>query len=156
MMKRLMASGVALAAVAALLLSASFTSAEEEKDKLKDVKCPVSGKQVVADKTAEYKEGVVYFCCPGCPKPFAADTAKYAAKANHQLVQTGQYEATKCPIAGRPINPDTAIDIAGVQVAFCCPNCKGKAEKAEGDAQIDLVFNDKAFEKAFAPVKKDN
>jgi len=156
MSKRLIVNGSILAALFAFLVAAAPLSiAEEEGDKLKDVKCPVSGKAVVADKTVEYKEGMVYFCCPGCPGAFGKDTEKFAHKANHQLVQTGQYEGTKCPLSGRALNKDKVVEVAGVEVAFCCPNCQGKVADAEGEEQIKLAFNDKAFEKGFAPVKKD-
>lgn len=144
---------LAAAALAALLSVGSW--AEEEKDKLEGVKCPVSGKPVKEASAVEYKGAKVYFCCDGCPKEFEANTAKYAAKANHQLVATKQFKEVKCPLAGKDLNPDTAIEVAGVKVCFCCNGCKGKASKAEGDAQIDLIFNDKAFEKGFEIVKAE-
>ncbi len=154
MSKRLIVNGSIAATVFALLVTASFSVAEEKGDKLKGVKCPVSGKAVVADKTVDYKEGHVYFCCPGCPGAFGKNTEKFAHKANHQLVQTAQYEATKCAFSGRDLNKDTAVDVAGVEVTFCCPNCQAKVADAEGEEQIKLAFNDKAFAKGFKPVKK--
>jgi YHS domain-containing protein len=137
-------------AFAMLALSAMWMSvvigAEPKLDK---AKCPVSGKEVKAASAADYKGGKVYFCCDGCPDAFKKDTPKYSTKANHQLALTGQAKEVKCPLAGRDLNPDTAIDIAGAKVAFCCNNCKGKASKASGDEQLELVFSDKAFEKGF-------
>lgn len=144
---------LAAAALAALLSVGSL--AEEEKDKLEGIKCPVSGKPVKEASAVEFKGAKVYFCCDGCPKEFEANTAKYTAKANHQLVATKQFKEVKCPLAGKDLNPDTAIEVAGVKVCFCCNGCKGKATKAEGDAQIDLIFNDKAFEKGFEIVKAE-
>jgi hypothetical protein len=88
-------------------------------------------------------------CCPGCPGAFEKNTSKYAAKANHQLVLTGQAKQVECPLTGGKLNPDTAIEVCGTKVSFCCNGCKGKVAKAEGDAQIALVFGDKAFEKGF-------
>lgn len=128
-----------------LLVGGSLIAAE----KLDGVKCVVSGKPVKADAAVDYKGGKLYFCCPGCPKAFDKDTAKFAAKANHQLVATGQAKQEKCPITGKALNPATKIQVAGVDVCFCCNGCKGKANKAEGDAQVNLVFGDKAFEKGF-------
>ena len=58
------------------------------------------------------------------------------------MVQTGQLKEFACPLTGKPLNPATAIDVGGVQVAFCCNNCKGKVEKATGDDQINMVFKD--------------
>jgi len=126
----------------------------EEKDPLADIKCPVSGKAVKADKTVEYREGKVYFCCGGCPEGFNADTAKYSTKANQQLIATGQYVVAKCPLSGAKLNAATKISIGGAEVAFCCNNCKGKVEKAEGDDKLAMVFSDKAFEKAYVKAEK--
>lgn len=116
-------------------------------------KCPVSGKDIVKDASVEYKGAKVYFCCPGCPDAFKGDTAKYASKANQQLVQTGQAKQEKCPLSGQKLNPDTAVKVGEVAVTFCCTNCQGKVAKAEGDAQRDLVFSDVAFEKGFKVAK---
>ena len=53
-----------------------------------------------------------------------------------------------CPLAGGELDSGTAITVKGAKIAFCCNNCKGKAEKAEGDAQLDMLFGEKAFGKA--------
>ena len=140
-----------IATICAIALSAtlSLTAADEEKDPLAGIKCPVSGKAIKAASFAKHNGGKVYFCCDNCPKAFAAKKSKFAAKANHQLVATGQAKLVKCPLLGKKLNPATKISIAGVNVCFCCNGCKGKAGKAKGDAQIALVFNDKAFAKGF-------
>ena len=149
MIKKLVSGVIAIAVIGVVLT----VNAEDKKDKLAGIKCPISGKPVVAAGVAEHNGGKVYFCCTNCPKAFAANTAKYAAKANHQMVATGQFKLEKCPIAGRALNPATKISVAGVNVCFCCNGCKGKAVKAKGDAQIDLIFNDKAFKKGFVAKK---
>lgn len=136
----------------ATLLTATLYGAD--KPNLEKAKCPVSGKEVVADSGVDYKGAKVYFCCENCPKAFAKDTAKYAAKANQQLVVTGQAKQVKCPLAGKDLNPATKISVAGTDVCFCCNNCKGTASNLTGDAQIEKVFGDKAFEKGFEVVKK--
>ena len=139
--------------VAALVFSAALY-AEDAKDDLKDVKCPVSGQPVKADKTVDYKGGKVYFCCENCPKSF--DAKKHGTKANHQLVATGQAKPEKCMFTGGKLNPETKITVKGADVCFCCNMCKGKAEKATGDEQITLIFSDAAFEKgSFKVAKKD-
>lgn len=127
----------------------------DEKDKLNGAKCPVAGtKAAKADQSADYRGAKVYFCCGGCPGAFAKDKAKYATKANHQLVQTGQAKQEKCPLSGGDLNKDATADVAGVKVTFCCNNCKGKVEKAEGDAKLELAFADAAFDKGFKVEKK--
>ena len=134
-----------------LLLTASLFAAEI---KLEGIKCPVSGQPVKEGTDVAYKGAKVFFCCNDCPKAFEKDTAKFASKANQQLVATGQAKEVKCPIAGKDLNPATAIDVAGTKVAFCCNGCKGKALAAKGDEQLNLVFSDDAFKKGFE-VKKD-
>jgi len=124
-------------------------------DEKKDFKatCPVSGQPAKQDKTADYKGAKVYFCCGDCPGAFAKDTAKFAAKANMQLVATGQATQVKCPLSGAKLNPDATAEVSGVKVTFCCNNCKGKVTDAKGDDKVDLVFKDSAFAKGYE-VKK--
>ena len=128
--------------------------AAEEKAKAFKATCPISGKAALEDKTADYKGGKVYFCCEKCPVAFAKDTAKFATKANQQLVATGQATQAKCPLTGGKLNPDASVDVGGAKVGFCCNNCKGKVEAAKGDAQAEMVFSDAAFTKAGFEVKK--
>lgn len=83
MFKKSLAALVAVAACLTLSLQA------EDKEAKFEPKCPVSGKKAIEAQAVDYKGGKVYFCCPGCPPAFKKDTAKFAAKANHQLVGTG-------------------------------------------------------------------
>jgi YHS domain-containing protein len=147
------ALGFVVAASAVLGFSA-VRAAEEKADKKVELKCPVSGKAADKANAVAYKGGEVYFCCMNCPKAFEKDTAKFATKANHQLAATGQAEQKKCPLTGRPLNKEQTVEVADVEVTFCCPNCKGKVAKAEGKEQLELVFADKAFDKAYE-VKKE-
>jgi YHS domain-containing protein len=118
------------------------------------VKCPVSGVPVSRTVWAKYDGGKVYFGCAGCKAKFEKDPKKYAAKAHQQLVLTGQFEQKACPISGAPVNPEVKIDLGGVSVAFCCGGCRAKLAKAPPEEQVELVFNDATFAKAFAPKKK--
>jgi YHS domain-containing protein len=141
---------LAVLMTAAGMIAASLFAAEpkaegkaaETKAPGKDVKCPVSGKAVTHDDWLEWEKARVYFCCPNCPTAFKKDPSKYAAKAHLQMVQTEQLKEVACPFTGKALNPETAIDVGGVKVAFCCENCKAKAEKTKGDEQINLVFKD--------------
>ena len=148
-----LALGLAVAASGMLAFTAA-RAAEEEKKEV-EVKCPVSGQPIDKEHHVAYKEAEVYFCCPNCPKAFEKDTAKFAPKANHQLVLTEQFEQTKCPLTGQKLNPEQTVTVAEVEVQFCCGNCKGKVAKAEGDEQVELVFADKAFDKAFQKKEKE-
>ena len=134
---------------AVLLVAAATVVAAEVK--LDGVKCVVADRAANPEKSADYKGGKVYFCCGSCAGKFTSDSAKYATKANHQLVATKQFEQKACPFSGGDLNPDTAVKLSGVRVAFCCDNCKGKVESADGEGKkLDLVFDNKAFEKGFA------
>ena len=140
------------AAVMCLLMVAGFVVAEEAKKF--EQKCVVSGGAAKEDKTVDYKGGKVYFCCENCPKAFEKDVKKYATKANHQLVATGQAKQAKCPLSGGKLNAEKTVKVGGVEVQFCCEKCQGAVAKAEGDAQIEMVFSDAAFEKAGFEVPK--
>lgn len=134
----------------ASVLLLSFTAILAEEVKLDGVKCILNPKAAAkADKSVDYKGAKVYFCCDNCPKAFAKDTAKFAAKANAQLVSTKQATQEKCPLSGGATKADKTAKVAGVEVAFCCENCQGKVNKASADEAVELVFNDKAFEKGF-------
>jgi YHS domain-containing protein len=143
---------VLMAVSSVALLAVGLFAAEEAAEKF-SAKCPVSGKDAIETSSVEYRGALVYFCCEGCPDAFKADTKKYAANANMQLVQTGQATEVKCPFTGGKLNKDTAIKVGDVEVAFCCNNCKAKASEKSGADQVALVFNDTAFEKGFE-VKK--
>jgi YHS domain-containing protein len=144
---RLLVAGIAMFCLAA----ASLVAADP---KLEGVKCLVNPKAPAkAEKSVDYKGGKVFFCCDNCPKAFAKDTAKFATKANLQLVQTGQAKQEKCPFSGGDLNTVTKTKIGGVDVCFCCEKCQGKAKAASADEAVELVFNDKAFDKGFKVAK---
>jgi len=141
------------------LLVAAFglllTAVVADEVKLDGIKCIVAkDKAAKSDKSVDYKDGKVYFCCGNCPKAFEKDQKKFATAANTQLVATGQAKQHKCPLSGSDLNKDTEITVAGAKVQFCCNMCKGKVEKAKGDEQAEMVFSDKAFEKAGFKVEK--
>jgi YHS domain-containing protein len=144
-------SRVIAAILGCLVLSFSAVLSHAEETKGPKVACPVSGQPVNEECTVDYKGGKVAFCCGNCAGAFKKDSTKFAAKANHQLVVTKQAKLVKCPFSGGKLNPETAIEVAGVRVCFCCNNCKGKAEAAED--KVALLFNDAAFGKGFE-VKK--
>ncbi len=106
-------------------------------------------KDLIAEKFVEFNDGKVYFCCDGCVKRFNKDPAKYAAMANHQMVQTGQYVQTGCPISGGKIDDTKTVEVNGVKVGFCCGNCQAKAEAASEEDRAELLSGAEAFAKGF-------
>jgi len=124
-------------------LIANGLLAADTKAPSNDVKCPVSSKPINPADFVEFEKAKVYFCCENCPAVFKKDPPKYAAKAHLQMVQTGQLKEVACPFTGKPLNPETAIDVGGVKVAFCCKNCEAKAQNAKGDDQISLQADKK-------------
>lgn len=116
-------------------------------------KCPVSGADAKKEQAAKYKNKEVYFCCEKCKAAFEADNAKFAVKANHQLVQTRQYRQAKCPLSGGDLNKEMVCKVNGVNVQFCCDKCKGKAEGTAEADRLTLIFGEEAFKKAFVERK---
>ena len=116
--------------------------------KLDGVKCIVGGEAASASVSADYQDGKVYFCCENCLKKFKADPAKYATKANHQLVASGQAKQASCPLSGGKVDEGKVIEVNGAKVYFCCDQCKGKAASAAGDQQMEMLFGEAAWKKA--------
>jgi hypothetical protein len=147
-----MKSRLFLSMLAVAVLVAVHSLRADDKEISKDVKCPVSGKAINPASFVEFNGGKVYLCCDGCPAAFKKDSAKFAAKANHQLAQTGQIVEIACPLSGKPLNAETGLDIAGVKVTFCCNNCKGAVAKMTPDEQVAKVFTD--ISKSYEPAKE--
>ncbi len=149
--------GWVLAVVSGMAMGVIVAHADEKSsEKAYEPKCPISGKAAIKDAAVDYKGAKVFFCCNGCPAAFTKNPEKFAAKANEQLVGTGQAKQTACPISGRDVDPDMMAKVEGVEVRFCCAGCKGKVEKAaSSDEKRELVFSDKAFEKGFKVAAKE-
>lgn len=136
--------------VVAIGLTTALARAEEKK--AAQAVCPVSGQAIDKNFSTDYQGGKVYFCCGNCKAVFTAAPAKYAAKANLQLVATGQAEQTGCPITGAKTDATKTLTVNGVEVRFCCGGCQGKVAKAKPEEKLELVFG-KGFAKGFT-VKK--
>ncbi|MCY2975997.1 MAG: hypothetical protein NTW52_15180 [Planctomycetota bacterium] len=115
---------------------------------LDGIKCIVSGAAIDANATVDYAEGKAYFCCGKCAAKFEGDKTKFVSKANAQLVATKQHEQGGCPFSGGKLDPETAVKVAGADVAFCCGKCKAKVEKMKDEEKLAAVFSKEAFEKA--------
>jgi YHS domain-containing protein len=151
----MMKSRLVFGAVAAMLVAGGSVMAGDVD--LEGVKCVLNPKGAAkATSSAEYKGATVYFCCDSCKAKFTEEPTKYAAAANAQLVATKQAKQVNCPLMGKPAKDAIAVTVAGVEVNLCCAGCKKKVEGKEGADQVELVFNDKAFQKGFEMAKKQD
>lgn len=141
----------------AICVSASFADEKKEKPAKEEAtftaKCPVSGADAKKEQSAKYKEKDVYFCCEKCKAAFETDSAKYATKANHQLVQTKQFKQTSCPLSGGKLNKEESVKVDGVKVTFCCEKCKGAIDSSSKEDQLTKIFAEEVFAKSFTAKK---
>ena len=115
---------------------------------LEGVVCPVSGRAASLEHSMEYCEATIYFCCPNCEARFIENTDDFAAKANHQLVQTGQAHQVKCPLSGREYKAEHTADVGGMSINMCCSGCVRRTNDLDDDGAFALVFGE-GFEKGF-------
>ena len=87
---------------------------------------------------------------------FDESPKKFATKANFQLVSSGQYIQTACPVNRGKIHTAKAkknlkkVTVSGMEVDLCCPGCLKKYNKASD--KFALLFSDKGYEKGFSPI----
>ena len=119
---------------------------------LTGVKCIVRGNVAAkADKSSDYHNGHVYFCCGNCKAKFDADPGKFTVKANHQLALTGQYVQVASPFGGKCAE-GMSTKVGGVEVCFGNEKDLKKVNAATDlAAKAKMVFGKKAFAKAFKP-----
>lgn len=123
---------------------------KQDEPQLDGVACFMMPAKKVKDTfSADYAGHKVFFCCKGCLGKFNKKSEDFVVKANQQLAQTKQVKQSACPISGSATDAEQTSEVNGVSVAFCCGNCKGKVDAAEGDDQTELVFGKEAFAKAF-------
>jgi len=124
---------------------------------LSGIKCVVNGDQnASADSSIDYLGGRVYVCCPECIKAFESDPEAFATRANHQLVLTGQFRQTKCPISDTEFDPAVTAKVGGTKIALCCEKCLKKIDDTEKmEDRAELIFGNKVFGKSFVKVESD-
>ncbi|MEM1063137.1 MAG: hypothetical protein AAGJ97_12495, partial [Planctomycetota bacterium] len=106
--------------VAALICAAlaPVAVAADAEDPIDGLKCFIMKRKDVTEKYAvDWKEGTLYLCCKSCIKRVDRYPERYEPQANHQLLQTKQYEQNACPISGEAISDDSpTFEIGGVVV----------------------------------------
>lgn len=139
------------------VIVATLTLPQPQVD-LTGIKCVVQGERsAIQTATVGYKNGRIYLCSDHCAEAFKQDVelaadARFAVKANHQLVLTGQYVQKVCPISGKAVDEIHNLTIAAVEIGFGCAQCRAKVSELETiEEKVALLFSDEAFEKAFVP-----
>lgn len=142
--------------IVACAVTFAVVAASDAQD-LSGIKCVVNGDQSASvDASIEYQGGRVYVCCKECVKQFEKDSKKFAARANHQLVLTGQYRQSKCPINDTDFDPEVTANVGGTSIAFCCQGCLKKVNDTQDMAErAELVFGSKVFKKSFVKIETD-
>jgi hypothetical protein len=134
-----------------ILFTFALTGADKPKIEPKAL-CPVTGKPVDKNVSIEYHNGNIYFSNTEAAKKFQDNVDKYAARANLQLVVTGQAQQTACPLMGKPVIAGKSVMVSGVKVELCCNMCKTKLTKAKPEEQLEMIFG-AGFDKGYT-VKK--
>ena len=130
------------------------SAAEVDEAKLDGLKCFIMvRKDVKGKKVFDYKDGKLFLCCSSCVKKMERDPSKYEAKANHQLVYTGQYTQHACPLSGEAItdsSPEFEVDggdLGAVSVRVSSQKLVDQLAAMELGDQIKSVFGPEGFEK---------
>ncbi|MEM6472806.1 MAG: hypothetical protein AAF802_24805 [Planctomycetota bacterium] len=132
--------------------------AADDTDVLTDLKCFMMPKRSVKGKKVfDYKGAKLYLCCSSCVKRMTKTPEKYEAKANHQLVLTGQFVQAACPLSGDAVAKDSPmLEINGAKVMFSSADHKDKVAKLELAEQIETVFGAKGFKAGKFALKKES
>ncbi len=137
--------------LAVLLMPFSLTAQD-----LTGVKCLVKPEADAKATTAvDYQGGRVFFCCKMCAGKFSEHPENWAAKANYQLVATGQFVQKACPVSGHDVAGDVTAQVGSLQVGLCCNQCKAKLDQAAELAdKIGIAFGPDAFKRVLNPPKR--
>ena len=96
-----------------------------ETGQVVQVSCPITGKPVNEETLVEVGKAKAGFCCKNCLAKY--NKADDDAKLEILFAKLGEGESftrqTKCPVSGKPISAEFAVEHEGKQVYFCCPNC---------------------------------
>lgn len=155
--KAIMRLAICLLTISTFMLPSAVFAADPAKDPVEGLKCFIMPKKdVKGKKIIDWKGGKLYLCCSSCVRRMERTPEKYSAKANHQLVQTGQFANSACPMSGDAVSKDSpSLKIEGAMVMFSSQQHLDAVKKMEAEKQIEAVFNDKAFKKGqFKLVKK--
>ncbi len=96
-----------------------------ETGQVVQVACPLTGKPVNKDTMVDVGEAKAGFCCKNCEAKYAKadDAGKLKLMFGGANFNKGFTHQTKCPVSGKPIDPEHFVEYQGKKVYFCCPHC---------------------------------
>ncbi|HEX5472918.1 MAG TPA: YHS domain-containing protein [Lacipirellulaceae bacterium] len=96
-----------------------------ETGQVVQVACPFTGKPVNKDTLVDVGEAKAGFCCKNCAAKYAKadDAQKLKLMFSPAAFKKGFTHQTKCPVSGKPIDPEHFVEYKGKKVYFCCPHC---------------------------------
>jgi YHS domain-containing protein len=94
-----------------------------ETEQIVQVGCPISGGPVNEETLVEVGAAKAGFCCKNCLAKYNKADDDEKLKIMFANLEKGFTNQTKCPVSGKPINPEASLEYEGKQVYFCCPNC---------------------------------
>lgn len=103
---------------------AAQRAALEKLDRVQ-VSCPVDGKSVDGNLTADVNGHKIAFCSTECQAKYVEHPGAFKAK-----LADGYTYQSLCPVSGEKIHPDAFADLrTGQRIYFCCPKCSEKLLK---------------------------
>lgn len=94
-----------------------------ETGQLAQIGCPVSGHAIDDATLVDVGNAKVGFCCEKCQAKYTEANDEDKLKVLFADYKKGFTFQTKCPLSGKPINPEVTVDYKGEKVYFCCPGC---------------------------------
>ena len=94
-----------------------------ETEQMVQVGCPISGHPVDEATAVEVGTAKAGFCCEKCQAKYAEASDDDKLKIMFADYKKGFTLQTKCPISGKPINPEASVEYKDEKVYFCCPGC---------------------------------
>lgn len=118
---------------------------------LAGVKCIVDpANDARAEMNIDYRGGQIFFCCRTCIGKFQENPDPWLIRAHYQLVATGQFVQTACPLTGQGVADDISVKVGHVSVGLCCDDCRVTLQKAdEIPDQLAMAFGLKSFSRGF-------
>ena len=117
-----------------------------ETGQIVQVGCPISGQAVNEETLVEVGEAKAGFCCEKCEAKYAEASDDDKLKILFANFKKGFTFQTKCPLSGKPINPEVSVEYKDEKVYFCCPGCPAgfEAEPEKFVAKLPQFAKDEA------------